>query len=157
MTEHITDPRYPVLYILDKSNGHMGYIDLLNAIRISTALTPSQTMGLLMQMRTDSLISGPFRAYSSVHLEPSGTCLLLQLQSNAKQDAAQDAKCHAEEAAQEAEVIRNRKQQFRHDFLVAAFSAVIPIFAAFLIEHFFNLTQILHSVFSGFRFTPLYF
>lgn len=70
-------------------------------------------------------------------IEPAGQAAMLEYEEILDQQRQQHAREAAKQEADDAKAIEDKKQDRRHDFKVAAFSAAITL----LFEHFTDLTN----------------
>jgi len=139
------DIRYPILDTLYSARLYMEYTDLLNA------LAPGGKDGvgvssLLRQLHKDGFISGEFRAYHSIHLEPSGVHLYLQLREDMREAEAEAEAVRLKEserlkdaAKQMAQQRAQKKKDRAFDFLKLALGGVITL----LVEHIDQIIALL--------------
>lgn len=127
------DLEFNILEKLYNASSHtLKRVDLANsfgpdAVNANTLITSLIGKGLIVQRVGSELISLK---------KPEGIeQYLLEKQrrdNNAKQAAAKDA----EQRAQAIQIEKNKKQQFRHDFIVGIVSSLVSAALTLFIEHF---------------------
>ena len=133
------DIRFPILEEIEKNGNCIDFVTLLNKIDA----TPITTHGVLEAMIQEDLISGTLKANSTVKIKPAGFVLLSQLRADAQEEIQRRTNENAQKEANAAQIVKDKKQKFRHDFKVALFSILIGYF----VEHFPKIVHIVLSLF----------
>lgn len=150
----LTNSQVSVLQILQAQPRHVATVEHLKSV-----------LGDEISMTISHLNNIGYACYTwqndrpdHVMLTPEGFNALeghLQLQEELRAERAdQEARTNADEERKRLEANQNRKQQFRHDWRIAIFSAAVSFISGLIVAHFIDIAgycaTLLHSVFNGF-------
>ena len=86
-----------------------------------------------------------YKAKEAIAISDKGNFLLSAEERRRKELADQDAQKAAEKRANDQKAVMDKKQSFRHDFHVAAFSVALTLF----LEHIDDIVDFVKTVFKG--------
>ena len=127
--------------ILDH-NGSIDYVTLLNIGLQEENHNPVADQLLLKSLRSSGCITGTFSPCSTVSITPKGFSRLRSLEQEAEQHADQKA----EQDRNTKQAVLDRKQQWRHEWLLGIISALFGSILTLCIEHFEEILVLLESL-----------
>lgn len=133
----LSPQNYQLLKLFAQASSHVNSLDTLDRERAKLLVDK----GFLTLKKTglssdsDPYVSRIYYKYSWYTITPSGIDALLDFEQNQKERAEQKRK-YDEQIAKADE---DRKKQFKHDWLVAIFSAVIGFILGLIVEHFIDI------------------
>lgn len=161
MNKIITDEKYIPLDILENAGNHMGYVELLNAVREKTGWTHTRTANLIKSLSADRLIECSCQHDSTAWITNAGRSLLVSLRSEGEKiQKAVEEKQKAEERASAVRMDdrseRNQLQRQDHKFQIlydfGKFCLKLLLFLllallCLFLEHQFSVIDFLLSLF----------